>query len=69
MHNPEDLFKAAEILDDDGIDHDTIKNSVSAILKAVGEDPNREGLLNTPNRVAKSYDELLAGYRIDPYKL
>jgi GTP cyclohydrolase I len=69
MHNKEDLYDAAEIICDDGIDHDTIRNSVTDILKAVGEDPKREGLLNTPNRVAKSYDELLAGYRIDPYKL
>jgi GTP cyclohydrolase I len=69
MHNHEDLFEAADIMDDNGIDQDVIRKSVSAILKAVGEDPEREGLLNTPTRVAKSYDELLAGYRVDPYKL
>jgi GTP cyclohydrolase I len=69
MHSEEDLFNAAEIIKDNGIDHDTIKESVSAILKAIGEDPEREGLLNTPNRVARSYDELLSGYRVDPYKL
>lgn len=69
MHNSEDLFDAANIICDDGIDQDTIRKAVSAILKAVGEDPGREGLLNTPNRVAKSYEELLAGYRVDPYKL
>jgi GTP cyclohydrolase I len=69
MHNPEELFNAASIICDDGIDHETIRSSVTKILKAVGEDPEREGLLNTPNRVAKSYEELLAGYRIDPYKL
>jgi GTP cyclohydrolase I len=69
MHNHEDLFKAAEILSDNGIDHETIRDSVTKILKAIGEDPKREGLLNTPNRVAKSYDELLSGYRDDPYKL
>jgi GTP cyclohydrolase I len=69
MHKKEDLYDAAEILCDEGINHETIKESVTAILKAVGEDPSREGLLNTPNRVARSYDELLSGYRIDPYKL
>ncbi len=69
MHKKEDLYDAAEILCDEGIDHDTIKESVNAILKAVGEDPSREGLLNTPTRVARSYDELLSGYRVDPYKL
>jgi GTP cyclohydrolase IA len=69
MHNHEDLYKAAEIISDNGIDHETIRDSVTKILKAIGEDPKREGLLNTPNRVAKSYDELLSGYRDDPYKL
>jgi GTP cyclohydrolase IA len=69
MHNHEDLFEAADIISDKGIDHETIRESVLSILKAVGEDPEREGLLNTPTRVAKSYDELLAGYRVDPYKL
>jgi GTP cyclohydrolase IA len=69
MHNEEDLYGAADIICDEGIDHAVIRDSVTAILKAVGEDPGREGLLNTPNRVARSYDELLAGYRVDPYKL
>ena len=36
------------------------------MLKAFGEDPEREGLKRTPERVSKMYDELLAGYRIDP---
>jgi len=69
MHNKEDLFDAAEIISDNGMDHAAIQESVRSILKAVGEDPEREGLINTPMRVAKSYDELLEGYRVDPYKL
>jgi GTP cyclohydrolase IA len=69
MHKHEDLIDAAEIISDSGIDHESIRKSVHSILEAIGEDPNREGLLNTPNRVAKSYDELLSGYREDPYKL
>lgn len=39
------------------------------ILEAVGEDTTREGLLSTPNRVARAYEEILGGYRTDPEKL
>jgi GTP cyclohydrolase I len=46
-----------------------VADAVTAILKAVGEDPEREGLVDTPNRVARAYDELLVGYRIDPITL
>ena len=42
-----------------------ISDAVRTILKAVGEDPNREGLLDTPMRVAKAYEELLEGYSQD----
>jgi len=43
-----------------------VADSVTTILKAVGEDPEREGLLRTPARVARAYDELLVGYTMDP---
>jgi GTP cyclohydrolase I len=46
-----------------------VANSVLNILYAVGEDPQREGLIDTPVRVARSYEELLAGYNVDPKKL
>lgn len=42
-----------------------IEEAVKQILLNVGEDPNREGLMNTPRRVRKMYDELLAGYKTD----
>lgn len=48
------------------VDRDTIMNAVKNILYAVGEDPDREGLLSTPKRVAGAYEELLSGYRMDP---
>lgn len=36
------------------------------LLNAIGEDPTREGLLETPRRVVKSWEELFAGYKQDP---
>jgi GTP cyclohydrolase I len=51
------------------IDVKGVHQSVEALLLAVGEDPNREGLRNTPDRVARMYTELLDGYRIDPVAL
>lgn len=50
------------------IDHKKIEEAVTQILVAIGEDPSREGLKDTPNRVARMYDELLAGSREDPKK-
>lgn len=49
-----------------GIDLPRIERAVREILIAIGEDPDREGLLRTPNRVARSYVELMAGLKSDP---
>jgi len=43
-----------------------IQDAVLRILKAVGEDPDRDGLKRTPERVARMYAELLSGYHADP---
>jgi GTP cyclohydrolase I len=48
------------------VDLDRIAAAVREILIAVGEDPDREGLLRTPQRVARAYAEMFAGLRIDP---
>ncbi len=63
------VYDAAELFCDSEIDFSSIEKSVREILVAIGEDPEREGLLATPNRVARAYGELLEGYRIDPLKL
>jgi GTP cyclohydrolase I len=49
-----------------GVDLPRIEKAVREILIAVGENPDREGLARTPNRVARAYAELLVGMRIDP---
>ena len=46
-----------------------IECAVRDILAAIGEDVEREGLLRTPNRVARMYEELTAGYHVDPVRL
>lgn len=63
-----DVFRTE--LEDDaaGCDHD-IEEAVHAILCAIGEDPQREGLQRTPRRVAKMFEELTAGYHVDPVAL
>lgn len=48
------------------VDLDRIASGVRLILEGIGEDPNREGLLDTPRRVAEMYAELTAGMREDP---
>ncbi|OYD14439.1 GTP cyclohydrolase I FolE, partial [candidate division WOR-3 bacterium JGI_Cruoil_03_44_89] len=48
------------------IDKKTIEKSVKDFLIAIGEDPEREGLKDTPRRVAKMAEELFSGVGVDP---
>lgn len=48
------------------MDKERIQNAVREILIAVGENPDREGLLETPKRVANMYEEIFAGLTEDP---
>jgi GTP cyclohydrolase I len=48
------------------IDEAQIRRAMTSIIKAIGEDPNREGLKNTPRRVADMYAELFVGLNMDP---
>jgi GTP cyclohydrolase I len=60
---------AAELLDDVGVAKPEIEAAIRQLLIAFGEDASREGLERTPERVARMFDELLAGYRVDPFAL
>ncbi len=51
------------------LDLGKMENSVLTILNEIGEDTNREGLIRTPHRVAKAYEYLTSGYRVDIDKL
>ena len=50
------------------MDLPAVEAAVRTILTAVGEDPDREGLVRTPERVARMYAEILSGTTIDPAK-
>ena len=60
------IEECADLLSDPGIELEPIQQAIEQILRAFGENPQREGLKRTPQRVARMYAELLAGYRIDP---
>jgi GTP cyclohydrolase I len=69
MHKDKKILDRVAGLFEGEIDIEQIQSAVVKILDAVGEDPDREGLEKTPERVARSYIELLAGYRTDPIDL
>ncbi len=64
-----DIEAAAELLGGVGVARPEVEQAVIQLLNAVGEDVSREGLHDTPARVARMYDELLAGYRVDPHAM
>ena len=45
------------------------KEAVKTLIKWAGDDPTREGLLETPNRVARSYQDFFSGYDEDPREI
>ena len=54
---------------EDGDGHGPVEEAVRRILEEIGEDPDRQGLLRTPERVHRMYGELTAGYHVDPARL
>ena len=60
---------AEDFVADSGVDVGASEEAITQLLQAVGEHPEREGLRNTPKRVAHMYTELLSGYRADPEQI
>jgi GTP cyclohydrolase IA len=71
MHDEDHLREVAEQHDHPLEAHatDQVEIAVRSILESVGEDPERDGLRDTPARVARMYEELLQGYHTDPIAL
>ncbi len=71
MQDEDELFEEtpAPIDPINALAHDQIEAAISSLLTSVGEDPQRDGLRNTPARVARMYAELLSGYHTDPVAL
>ncbi|MBF90414.1 MAG: GTP cyclohydrolase I FolE [Flavobacteriales bacterium] len=61
------MYKKEEVYDSKIID--SLKEKYEVILEEIGEDPNREGLLKTPERVAKAMQYLTHGYETDPSEI
>lgn len=66
VHEAEDEPVSSTRSTDRFVDIPRIEKAVREILLAVGENPDREGLIKTPNRVARAYGELMAGLHEDP---
>ena len=60
---------AGEVSRDGGAGNGKVESAVREILLEIGDDPDREGLVGTPERVHRMYTELTAGYHVDPDRL
>ncbi|MFZ2095440.1 MAG: GTP cyclohydrolase I FolE [Anaerolineales bacterium] len=67
LNNNNDIMD--EMVPSTDMDLNAIEDAVAKMLIAFGENPARKGLERTPERVARMYTELLAGYRVDPHKI
>src|SRR4051812_39388785 len=59
-------FEAAGLAGVEGVDFGRIERAVREILIAIGDDPDRDGLKDTPSRVARMYEEVFSGLRDEP---
>jgi GTP cyclohydrolase I len=67
MGGPPKLYERRDMYDEDTSEE--IAEHVSSILEILGEDPSREGLEKTPERVARAYQFLMHGYSLDPKEI
>jgi GTP cyclohydrolase I len=58
-----------KIIETNAVSDKEAEQAFKTILTWLGEDPNREGLLETPKRVMKAYKEYFGGYKVDPNKV
>jgi len=58
--------EVGDVVKHGSIDSERVERAVREILYAVGEDPTRPGLVNTPSRVAQMYSEVFSGLFVDP---
>ncbi|MBG6190820.1 GTP cyclohydrolase I [Arthrobacter sp. CAN_A212] len=65
----DEVFSAALVAAGSPVDQPRIERAVREILAAIGEDPDRDGLVETPKRVAKAYAEFFAGLHQDPAEI
>jgi len=64
-----DKMKSAAELLEKSVDKEAVEQAIQDLLVAVGEDPQREGIVGTPERIGRMYSEILGGYRQDPEAL
>ena len=67
MGGPPKLYERRDMYDEDTSEE--IAEHVSSLLEILGEDPSREGLEKTPERVARAYQFLMHGYSLDPKEI
>ena len=58
-----------KVIENSDVSDKEAEQAFRTILTWLGEDPNREGLLETPKRVMKAYKEYFGGYKVDPNKI
>ncbi|MFQ5788593.1 MAG: GTP cyclohydrolase I FolE, partial [Thermodesulfobacteriota bacterium] len=73
-HSPTTKYHLKEIdewidLPHEGVGEKAVEHNIIRLLEYIGEDPNREGLKKTPERVVRSYKEIYGGYKKDPKEI